>query len=205
MLDIFQKTFSKDAALSVGGGEHVERSPVAGWDVVIDRLGGASFERGLYRVVRASDVTRWNARIAAAFPEFGGQVMCFGFDWLGRAFAVDPQRLEGGQPGVVMFEPGTGEALEIPCNIASFHDEELIEYRDAALASDFHQRWLANGGAAPDYDQCVGYKKPLFLSGADELSNLELSDIDVYWHLAGQLIASAKGLPPGTQINVGSA
>ncbi len=202
MFETFQKSFSQDAALSIGRAGIAPRSEVAGWSDLVDRFGGASFERGLYRVVRASDVGEWNARVAVAFPEFGGRITCFGFDWLGRVFAVDPKRSESGQPGVVMFELGTGEALEIPCNIGSFHDEELIEYGDAALASDFHKRWLANGGAAPQYGQCVGYKKPLFLGGADELGNLEMSDIDVYWHLMGQLVLKAKGLPPGTPIRV---
>ncbi|MDE2595236.1 MAG: DUF1851 domain-containing protein [Sphingomonadales bacterium] len=164
---------------------------------LIEGLGGISFDRGLYRLIQASDVEDWNARVAVAFPEFGERVVCFGFDWLGRVFAVDRERSEHGQPGVVMFEPGTGEALQIPCNIGTFHDEELIEYGDAALASEFHQRWLKNGGSAPRYEQCVGYRKPLFLGGADELSNLVMSDIDVYWHLMGQLIQKAKGLIPG--------
>ncbi|RJF80850.1 DUF1851 domain-containing protein [Oleomonas cavernae] len=202
MFEMFQRIFAKDAALSVGRGGNASPSSVVGWGNLIDQLGGGSFERGLYRVIRASDVNAWNARVAVAFPHFGGRITCFGFDWLGRVFAVDPERSEGGQPGVVMLEPGTGEALEMPCNIASFHDEELIEYKDAALASDFHQRWLDSGGVAPQYVQCVGYKKPLFLGGADELNNLELSGIDVYWHLVGQLIAKSKGLLPGTPISV---
>ena len=202
MFETFQQSFSKDAVLSIGGAGNAPQSEVVGWSDLVDRFGGASFERGLYRVIRASDVGEWNARVAVAFPEFGGRITCFGFDWLGRVFAVDPKRSESGQPGVVMFELGTGEALEIPCNIGSFHDEELIEYGDAALASDFHKRWLENGGAAPQYGQCVGYKKPLFLGGADELGNLEMSDIDVYWHLMGQLVLKAKGLPPCTPIRV---
>ncbi len=90
-----------------------------------------------------------------------------------------------------MFEPGTGEVLQLPCNLVSFHDEELVEYRDAALASAFHQKWLSLGESAPHYHQCVGYRRPLFLGGSDELGNLEVSDIDVYWHLFGQLIAKA--------------
>ena len=205
MLEMFQKTFAKDPALSIGGGGNAPQSLLVGWNNLMDQLAGTSFESGLYRVIRASDVNEWNGRVAVAFPEFSGRTTCFGFDWLGRVFAVDPKRPEGGQPGVVMFEPGTGEALEVPCNIASFHDEEVIEHQGAALASDFHKRWLANGGAAPQYGQCVGYKRPLFLEGADELDNLELSDIDVYWHLMGQLIAKARGLPPGTPISVSSS
>jgi len=92
-----------------------------------------------------------------------------------------------------MFEPGTGEALAIPCNLETFHDEELVEYGDAALASEFQERWLANDGAAPQYGQCIGYKKPLFLGGADELGNLEMFDVDVYWHLMAQLISKVRG------------
>ena len=202
MLEAFKEAFAKDAALSVVGDGNAPRSLVVGWNNLVDHLGGGSFNQGLYRVIRASDAGAWNAQVTVAFPDFASRITCFGFDWLGRVFAVDPKRAEEGQPGVVMFEPGTGEALEVPCNIASFHDEELIEYRDAALASDFHQRWLNSGGGAPQYGQCVGYKKPLFLGGADEVSNLELSDLDVYWHLMGQLITKAKGLPPGTPISV---
>lgn len=202
MLEAFKKAFTKDTMLSVESDGSTPHSLVAGWTNLVQHLGGCSFNQGLYRVIRASDAGAWNARVAVAFPDFGNRITCFGFDWLGRVFAVDPKRAESGQPGVVMFEPGTGEALEVPCNIVSFHDEELIEYGDAALAIEFHRRWLSSGGAVPKYDQCIGYKKSLFYGGVDELDNLELSDIEVYWHLMGQVITKAKGLPPGTPISV---
>jgi hypothetical protein len=38
------------------------------------------------------------------------------------------------------------------------------------------------------------------MGGVDGLPNLELIDLDVYWHLMGQVIPRAKGLPPGTKI-----
>ena len=193
MFEAFQNSFLRDEALSVDNDGVAPQSALAGLNELIDRFGGRSFGQGLYRVIRGSDLDAWNERVANAFPAFSGRVTCFGFDWLGRALAVDAARLEGGEPGVVLFEPGTGEALEIPCSIATFHDEELIDYADAALAGDFHEAWLSNGGSAPRHDQCVGYRKPLFLGGDDDLDNLELSDIDVYWHLMGQLIARAGG------------
>jgi hypothetical protein len=100
-----------------------------------------------------------------------------------------------------MFEPGTGEALAIPSNIQTFHDSELMEFGEAALAISFYQKWMAaSGGQAPAYTQCVGYKTPLFLGGTDEVKNLELSDLDVYWHLMGQLIVKTRSLPPGTPV-----
>jgi hypothetical protein len=204
MFEAFERAFSKDVALSV---ERPGEQPAGsdGWTDLIRRFGGVSFERGLYRIVRASDRNDWKARIDLAFPEFGGRLSCFGFDWLGRAFALDAHRPEGGLPGVVLLEPGTGDNFEIPCNIYTFHDEELVDDPDPALASDFHHRWLARGGPAPQHDQCVGYKRPLFLGGDDDVGNLEISDIDVYWDLMGQLVRKTKGLPPGTPVHIGRA
>jgi hypothetical protein len=202
MFEEFERNFPPDLGRASGGEGAAVKSDVPGFSQLIGRFGGVSFRRGLYRVIRATDLDEWKARVSLGFPEFAGRITCFGYDWLGRAFAVDMQRLERGQPGVVMFEPGTGEALEIPSNLLTFHHDELIEFGDAALAIDFHQRWLASGGAEPGYTQCVGYGKPLFLGGADELENLELSDLDVYWHLMGQLIAKTKGFPQGTPVRI---
>ncbi|MGV2288356.1 T6SS immunity protein Tdi1 domain-containing protein [Trinickia sp. YCB016] len=138
----------------------------------------------------------------ATFPAFKGRAHCFALDWLGRVFALDSQRRAGDGLGVVMFEPGSGQALEIPCNLSSFHDEELCEYSDAALADDFYRRWLQAGGARPSFNQCVGYKRPLFLGGGDTLENLELVDIDVYWTISGRLISKLNGVPIGTEVKL---
>ncbi|TGQ69922.1 DUF1851 domain-containing protein [Mesorhizobium sp. M00.F.Ca.ET.186.01.1.1] len=154
-------------------------------------------------IVSQVDVPIWNARISLAFPETKGRVTCFGYDWQGSAFAVDSQRLEQGQPGVVLFEPGTAEALEIPNNIETFHDVLVVENPDAALSANIYlEDWLAAGGAQPGYDQCIGYQRPLFLGGEDDISNQELSDLEVYWHIVGQIIAKVKGLSPGTAVNL---
>lgn len=169
---------------------------------LLSSFSGMSFNRGLYRIVRAQDLPVWSNRIVLGFPAFAGRITCFGYDWLGRTFAVDAKRIEEGEPGVVMFEPGTGEALQIPANVQTFHETELDEYQDAALASNFYATWRGNGGAEPAYDQCIGYNVPLFLGGKDDSENLELTDLEVYWHITAQLIAKARGLPPGTRINV---
>jgi hypothetical protein len=129
------------------------------------------------------------------FPEEARKVYCFGFDWLGRIFALDERRLVEGQPGVIMFEPGTGEALEIPANLISFHEHELHVADDAALASSFYNKWITGGGTPPSPAQCIGYKNPLFLGGDDETYNLELSDMSVYWTVMGGLIAHIRGFP----------
>lgn len=87
-----------------------------------------------------------------------------------------------------MFDLGGGDAFSIPANIISFHDSEIIKSPDAALDASFYQSWRAAGGAPPAYDQCIGYRVPLFLGGEDGISNLEASDLDVYWSIFGQVL-----------------
>lgn len=156
---------------------------------------------GAYRLHRIADTERFTALARAAFPAFADRIECFGSDWLGRQFARDRARMERGEPLVLMLDPGAGEALEIPADFTAFHEHELIEEPDAVAAFSFYQEWLSAGGAPPRYDQCVGYKVPLFLGGADEVANLEVSDLDVYWTISAQLLAKVRGLEPGTAIN----
>jgi hypothetical protein len=162
--------------------------------------GGKSFSHGLYRIISFENVVCWNEVVLSAFPSFSGRITCFAMDWLGRVFALDSARLEETRPGVVLFEPGTGEALEIPCNLERFHESEIIEYRDEALAENFYHQWIEHGGVAPEVSQCIGYKKPLFLGGSDTVNNLEVSDLDVYWTISAQLIEKTRGLHPGSSI-----
>ena len=200
MFEAFQRNFTADPDQEIENTDAHSGSTIPGLDELIARFGGVSFNRGLYRVVRASDLDRWRVRVSLAFPHIGPRVTCFGYDWLGRVFAADPEREEEGHAGVAMFEPGTGEVFEVPGNVGTFHDQELISHGEAALALGFNQAWLSRGGAVPAFAQCIGYKVPLFLGGADDLENLELSDLDVYWDLMGQLIAKTGNLPLGTKI-----
>ncbi|MGJ3649477.1 T6SS immunity protein Tdi1 domain-containing protein [Sphingomonas sp. GlSt437] len=155
---------------------------------------------GAYRRHRNEDVVRFTKLAIDAFPELAGRIECFGADWLGRQFAIDHHRLADGMPQVVMLEPGTGEALEIPVDKRAFHEEELAEDPDAAAAYSFFVQWLKSGGTKPGFNQCVGYKMPLYLGGLDDLSNLELGDLDVYWSISAQLLAKSRGLRIGTTI-----
>ena len=202
MFDDFVKNFPMDAHPVMRSAEFMLDTKISEMNELLARFGGASFKHGLYRSVRASEVADWNARVCLGFPEFAGRIACFGYDWQGTAFATDSWRLEQGEPGVVMFDPGAGEALQVPANIRTFHEVEMVDYPDAALAANAYTDWRNAGGAEPAYDQCVGYKTPLFLNGKDDLQNRELSDLEVYWHLMGQLITRVKELPHGTPVRI---
>ncbi|BAV46407.1 Putative uncharacterized protein [Mesorhizobium loti] len=200
MFETFRRIFPMDDERMPGVSNLPLDTKVAGLNELLARFGGASFKHGLYRIIRAPEVADWNARVCLGFPKFAGRITCFGYDWQGTAFATDAWRLEQGEPGVVMFEPGTGQALQIPANVRTFHEVELIQDEDAALAANIFADWRRAGGAEPSYDQCIGYKKPLFLNGKDEIDNLELSDIEIYWHLMGQILIQTKDLPQGSPV-----
>jgi hypothetical protein len=164
------------------------------------RYSGASFNQGLYRIHLIDHIDHWTANVVQAFPSFSKRITCFAFDWLGRHFALDHGRRVQGSALILMLEPGTGQALEIPATVEAFHDDELIEYPEECLAASFYRDWRATGGSAPSPTQCVGYSRPLFLGGEDAVGNLELTDMDVYWSICAQLLAKVRSLPDGTRL-----
>lgn len=171
-------------------------------DRLFAELSAASFGGGLYRVHTPELALEWTEKVEELFPAFRDRVMCFGYDWLGRQFALDSRRHDGRHHLTLLFEPGTGEALEIPASIEDLHTEELVQHGDAALALDFYADWREASGddAYLGMHECVGYDVPLFLDGEDEVSNLSRIDMDVYWTLAAQLLHGTLRLPPGSSI-----
>lgn len=94
------------------------------------------FEHGIYRLHDAGTGPRSAAWIAELFPRFVSRACPFGFDWLGRQFAVDSGRREGEEPLVLLFEPGTGDVLEIPFSFTAFM---------SSLRNCRNRRWLDRG------------------------------------------------------------
>ncbi|MDY6978275.1 MAG: DUF1851 domain-containing protein [Pseudomonadota bacterium] len=150
--------------------------------------GGATFNEGLYRLHSVQDILKWTRLVEEEFTSYKDRFICFGYDWLGRHFALDKSRVENNQMLILLFEPGAGEVMQIPVNFESFHNEELAEYQNEALASEFYKEWRSAGGENPSHPQCIGYKVPLFLNGSDTVDNLELSDMEVYWSICGQTL-----------------
>jgi len=140
MFESFQRNFRRDPQGERAQGVEILRPDIPELRELFSKFGGSSFQDGLYRVIHPAELDEWQERICLAYPEFEGRITCFGFDWLGSAFAIDSRRLEDGQNGVVMFEPSTGEALEILANLVSFHDSGLLDFGEAALAISIMRR-----------------------------------------------------------------
>ncbi|GAB3933043.1 hypothetical protein GCM10029976_039830 [Kribbella albertanoniae] len=197
LLDRFRNDFDLTDGQVSDAAEFVGLTPL---QEVRARFGGCTFRDGLYRIHGESSAAVAKAWVDDAFPEFKGRFEIFGFDWLGRQFAADRARGEASDPEVMLIEPGAGEALEIPVPFSKFHDEELVDYSDEALAVNFYAQWRSQSPGSLGFDQCAGYQVPLFLGGKDQVENLELSDIEVYWGIMGQLRAQAREVGLGNPI-----
>lgn len=160
----------------------------------LSELGGTLFGDGLFHAFPSADVSKWVSIAEEAFPELKGRIAPFGHDWLGRIFAVDQHESRKGM--ILMLEIGTGQVLEIPCNLEDFLNEEIILATDACLAKSFFEEWCSHSNVVPGPNQCIGYRIPLFLGGADDIANLELSDMEVYWGIMSQIITHEEKEAP---------
>ena len=142
-------------------------------------MGGKSFLNGMYRIFDEKIIPKWNDIVGKSFPKYKNQISVFGYDWLGRIFALNKV-----SNTVLLFEPGTGDVFDIPANIVDFHNVEIVEFQEDSLLSEYFDEWFeANGNFVLPHNKCVGYKVPLFLNGEDDIENLEVSDMEVYWEI----------------------
>lgn len=149
------------------------------------QLGGMSFGDGIFRSFSHENLKKWELIVAEAYPESKNMFKLFGYDWLGRCFGIDLR--ENAKGNVLMFEIGTNEILEIPCQFNTFLNEEIPLYADACLAKAFFDEWNTYTKQTIKYGRCASYKTPLFLGGEDKVTNLEDSDMEVYWNIITQI------------------
>lgn len=152
------------------------------YDDFISQLGGKNFGDGLFNSFSTSNIEKWTELINRAFPNFKGLFNLFGYDWLGRCFGIDIINNH-----VLMFDIGANEVLDIPCSLENFLNEEIPKYTDACLAKTFFDKWKKIGNKI-EYGRCAGYVIPLFLGGNDDITNLEDSDMEVYWNIMTQIL-----------------
>lgn len=165
--------------------------------VFFSNYGGASYDKGLFRIHSKSSSVYWSNLVSEFFPKYKNRICCFGYDWMGRQFAMDiinPNKS-------YLFDPATGEDFVLSQNLEGFFNEELVDYRDDTLApEDFN--YIRNKFALNILmpDKCIGYEKLLFLGGEDDLDNTEIIDLDVYWDLNYKVYSKIRNMEEGSII-----
>jgi hypothetical protein len=178
----------------VGATEPLLGTP--GYVDLAQQVAGLPLCGGLLRLVGSSEGRLASVFVREGFPEFATRAVPFAVDWIGRIVAIDQAR----PPGLLLIEPGSGDAFEIDESFAEYFNVDVVDDPDTFLAADLFQDWQSDGGGLPGAGECVGFKVPLFLGGAGAASNLELTDLGVYWSFAAQLRTRTQGLPSGTRI-----
>jgi hypothetical protein len=199
-LDRFKSIYTATAQSENQSASKGQEIPVPDLAVILAELGGQTFNHGVFRVFRAEQIPAAVQAMEAMFPQYRQRLVPFAFDWLGRHFALDLAKGVNGHPQILMLEVGTGQAMIIPVPVMDFLNVELVEYAADALATSFWQEWRSHNPADLAFTDCVGYKVPLFLGGADVVANLEVSDMSVYVEVCSQLRSKTRKLPPGQSI-----
>ncbi len=153
------------------------------YDDFCKRFSQRTFGDGLFNTFAYEKRDYWNSVIGKFYPPFKDKVEVIGYDWLGRIFTTLKD-----QDCVLLFEIGTGQVLNVGCSVENFIGEEIPVRSERSLAYSFFDEWKKENSCGFPYGSCVGYKIPLFLGGKDIVSNLEVSDMDVYWTVTGSLL-----------------
>jgi Domain of unknown function (DUF1851) len=167
-------------------------------NALFSECGGISIDHGLYRVHSYRSSMRWSNILNKFFPVYKGKIAPFGYDWLGRQYGI----IFSVDNVIAIFDPSTVESFQLAGNLLDFHNKDLVFAKDETVSAEAfhsfsHKIAIKNLG----YDQCVGYNIPLLLGGKDEFGNLEITNMEVYWQLQGQIFLQIKNLPPGTKIS----
>ena len=149
------------------------------------QFSGKAFGDGLFNTFVYEKRAYWGSVIRKYYPSCKDSIEVIGYDWLGRIFATFK-----GQDCVKLFDVGSGEVINIGCSVEKFLNEEIPFYSNDCLSHQFFDEWKKVNKKGIPYSSCVGYKVPLFLGGKDVVSNLEISDMDVYWNIVGPLLNS---------------
>lgn len=149
-------------------------------------LAGSTFDYGLYRIPTLEKMLRWTNVIGQLNSKYSNKAFCFAYDWWGRIFAVMPQPTDY---LIWMIDPATGQDYKMVSNLAHFHDVDLVEEGDNVLDKSMFTEWYKQSHCNLQLHECVGFRIPLFLGGKDVISNMEVTDMDVYWSFNMQMLS----------------
>jgi hypothetical protein len=172
-----------------------------GFDAFMAQFNSQSFRGGLYRLLGSQEIDVWRCRIAVAYPSFKNRIIPFGYDWLGRFFCLDLDRVASGGAQVLFFNMITDEVLEVPAGGVEFHESLLIEMIEPALElSKFSDFLKINNIREIGFNECAELVVPLYLGGKFEPLNMKVGDLALYWDLSSQIVLQSRGMKLGDKV-----
>lgn len=163
---------------------------------LISKIGGAVFENGILRIHTFESSLHWAVKLERYFTDKKEYIYPFAFDWLGRHFCINSQN-----GTVYMFDSAMFELFALPGSVSSFFENDLVDDSDALLGISLFNTVCAKLKIEKlEFEQCIGYKVPLYLGGKDEIQNFEIQNLEVYWEIMYQIYVQVKDLPEGTKI-----
>lgn len=181
MFSKFLGFFNRTAQYYIYGSEY--RTFVIG-------LGGMSFGKGLFTVIERGDIGYWEDNVTRAFPEYRNKFRLFGYDWMGRCFALNSSKED--EEKIIVFDPAALSVSEVSLSFMDFVNRAIPLNTNECLMSDNFIRWYNENRTELEYMQCVAYKEPLFLGGKDEAENLTIDDMDRYWRSIGKTVTAMR-------------
>lgn len=195
MYSEFEKTYREDAFITsevVNESRIAEGIPEEFYDFY-EAYGGRSFGGGIYRVFAKTEVASWINNIAEMYPQLDNVVIPYGYDWLGRVFAICLNSKSNWNGKVLLIFPFEEEVVKIPADLKSFHNQVLIHNSEPALEVGLFSEFLKkNKLSALERSDCAALKKPVFLGGDFSIDNMHVENMDVYWTLNAQILNQVR-------------
>jgi len=157
---------------------------------------GRSFNEGVLRFHNAATAPNFRQMCFEAFPTLSqidpkADVLAFG--WNGKQYLT--AKVSGNKDIMILVaDIGTGtlETLAPVATLAAvLKMDNMGDFFDAPL----YDEWRKLVGRPHDglaFTDCVEYTQPLWLGGEDELTNMQLIDMDVSWTIGSQLLSQIQ-------------
>jgi len=161
-------------------------------DYFVRSFGGQHLLNGMFTVFKQNDLEKWEKNVKRFFYNLKENFKLFGYDWQGNCYGIILNNATTLNENVVMFEIGTNKILSFSCDFNTFINKTFIDQLNSILVPQFFESAVKLYDDKIGYGKCIGYKRPLFMGGQDIPSNLEYSDMDVYWTVLAQVIESVR-------------
>lgn len=151
----------------------------------------ASYEDGVFRILGPAtdpEIFAWNGAGGwqASWAAHANKLIVFAYDWLGRLYGLDGERMLRREPLVTRLDPGDGTLRLSDSTFAEFMFDELVHYGEQLLDSALYRHWIGSTGRALAGTEVVGYIAPLFNAGTNAFTNMSVQPLRAYHERIGR-------------------